>query len=165
MPVYLRKHFLLDWHLFGHIAFLLLPVLALLLGGSIYIFLRPSDFVFFNWIRAIGLENILDPGIDPLSHWLFPDWFVYSLPDGLWAFAYACLIIWIWSGTRSWIRNIWILSMPLSIFTSEGLQYLGIIRGTACIKDLLAGLLGIFLAIILSKLIINSNKNEQTITS
>lgn len=156
---------LLNWHFFRHIVFLLLPVLAVLLGGSIYIFLRPSEFVFFDWVRAIGLESILGSGLGPLSYWVFPEWFVYSLPDGLWAFAYACLIIWIWSGTRSWIRNIWIFSIPLSIVTFEGLQYLGIIRGTACVQDLLAGLLGISLAIIMSKLIINSNENEKTITS
>lgn len=156
---------LLDCHFFRHIAFLMLPVLAVLLGGSIYIFLRPSEIVFFDWVRAIGLESLIDSEIGPLSHQVFPDWFVYSLPDGLWAFAYACLIIWIWSGTRSWIRNIWILSIPLSIVTFEGLQYLGIIRGTPCAQDLLAGLLGIFLAIVMSKLIINSNENEKTIAS
>ncbi len=162
MPI--KKLTLLSMPGFRQVVFSLIPILALILGGSIYIYLRPSEHVFFNWIRAIGLENLLGSGIHPLSHLSFPDWFVYSLPNGLWAFAYTFLIRWIWAGNRSWIRIVWMVSIPLLVFGFEGLQYLDIIQGTACVQDLLAGLLGISLGIIVIKLTFNSNKNEKAIS-
>ncbi len=143
--------------------FLLLPALALILGGCIYMYLRPSEHVFFRWLRIIGLENLLSPNSRPTTNLLFPDWFVYSLPNGLWAFAYASLITWIWAGNKSWIRIIWMVSVPLAVFGFEMFQYFNIIRGTACLQDLVAGLLGICLGIIVGKLTNTSKRNEKAI--
>lgn len=147
--------------------FLLLPAFALILGGSIYMYLRPSEHVFFNWIRIIGLENLLSPGKLPSNSLNFPDWFIYSLPNGLWAFAYASLITWIWAGSKSWIRIPWMVSVPLIVFGFEIFQYFNIIRGTACWQDLVAGLLGIclgvYLGIVANKLTKTSTQNENSI--
>ena len=76
------------------IFYVILSAFALSIGGIIYIFLRPSEYVFFGWIRAVGLDNLFNAARSiSFSHSLpLPEWFVFSLPNGLWAFAYALLI-------------------------------------------------------------------------
>lgn len=130
-----------------------IAALALVLGGAIYIFLRTSDFVFFRWIEFIGFGNWLETARE---HALtddsrFPVWIIYSLPSGLWAFAYAVIITTIWSRNRSWIRFVWMASIPILVFGFEILQYAGILPGTFCIQDLVLGMIGIILGILLGK--------------
>ena len=128
----------------------MLSIFALSLGGIIYIFFRPSEHVFFAWIRAVGL-----------SHWLtlaressitsvlpLPELFVYSLPGGLWAFAYALLITIIWGGSRSWLRYLWMASIPILVLGYEVLQYAMIIPGTFSMPDIVIGITGLLIGII-----------------
>ncbi|MFH0759189.1 MAG: hypothetical protein V2B15_18015 [Bacteroidota bacterium] len=130
---------------------------ALLLGAFIYIFLRPSESLFFNWMHAIGLDRWLKYlRLHSLSQIpQVPTWIVYSLPNGLWAFAYALLIKNIWSGSKSWFNYFWTASIPVLVLGFEILQYAGIIHGTFSLQDIafsLAGLtLGIFAGIKISK--------------
>ncbi len=132
---------------------LLWPLLALVTGGFIYILLRPVEPVFFSWIRTIGLESLLAAARgqpDPprgLSSWM-----VYSLPNGLWAFAYTFLMISLWRSSRSVVKYIWYLSIPLLVFGFEILQLSGI-RGTFCWNDILLGALGILTGVITSGLV------------
>jgi hypothetical protein len=134
---------------YSHRLYIFLSALAMAVGGLIYIFLRPSEHKFFNWISAAGFENWLGSGRS-LSHplrQLFPDWFVFSLPNGLWAFAYALLITHIWSGSKSGIKYFWLASIPVLVLGFEVLQYPGIIPGTFCVQDILTGIAGLTLGI------------------
>ena len=144
---------------------LLIAVLALILGGAIYIFLRSSEFVFFRWIESVGLGSWLEiareNALSDNSH--LPVWIVFSLPSGLWAFAYTVIITTIWSKSRSRIRYVWMASIPILVFGFEILQYAGILPGTFCIQDLVMGMIVIILGIILGK---NTQKllyHEKTI--
>ena len=122
----------------------LIPALAILLGGFIYVFLRPVEPLFMNWARMTGLNafiNLIRP--DPTaSITAFPDWIVYSLPGALWAFAYALFIIRIWADSGHWIRYFWLSTIPILVIGFEILQYPGIIPGTFTAHDLLASILG-----------------------
>jgi len=144
-------------------SFVMLSIFALLLGGIIYIFFRPSDHVFFNWIRAVGLENWLNLARESavLQGLLFPDWFVYSLPNGLWAFAYALLITLVWWGSRSWVRYLWMASIPVLVIGYEVLQYSGIITGTYCVQDLALGVSGLILGIYSGIKMFKSKNHEK----
>jgi len=132
-------------------SFLFLAVIALVLGGSIYIFLRTSDFVFFRWIESIGfgpwLETARKHAFSDNSR--LPVWIIYSLPSGLWAFAYAVIITSIWSRSRSWIRYVWMASIPILVLGFEILQYAGILPGTFCMQDLALGIIGLILGILI----------------
>ena len=140
-----------------------LSALALSLGGIIYISLRPSEHVFFNWIRAVGLDNWFSYARhNPLSlSLLLPEWIVFSLPNGLWAFAYALLITSIWSGNRSWLKYFWMASISVLVLGYEGLQYGGVIPGTFCIQDIVLGVAGLILGIIVGSKKIKKNNYEK----
>jgi hypothetical protein len=143
--------------------YIILSASALSIGGVIYIFLRPSEHVFFGWIRAVGLDNLFNAARSTsLSQSLpFPEWFVFSLPNGLWSFAYALLITVIWSGSKSWLRYPWMASIPILVLGYEVLQYTGIIPGTFCIQDLAFGVAGLILGNIVGNKIIKSNNHEK----
>jgi hypothetical protein len=130
-----------------------LSVLALVLGGGIYILFRVSEPVFFQWIRAIGLNgwvNLARHKSLSLSLYL-PEWVIYSLPNGLWAFAYALLITVIWRGTRTWLKYFWMASIPLLVIGFEILQYFQIIPGTFCLQDIALGIAGMTAGILAGK--------------
>ena len=103
----------------------IISAIALLAGGMVYILFRPSEHVFFSWISATGFDNWFNLARNSSlpSRPLVPEWIVYSLPDGLWAFAYALLITVIWSGSKTWLRYLWLASIPLLVLGYEILQY------------------------------------------
>lgn len=120
---------------------------SLILGGMLYVMFRSADPVFFRWIRFLGFCDNLTNLREHSLIWvhIFPSWFIYSLPNGLWAFSYTLIVIVIWSGSKSWLRYIWYASVPLLVFGFELLQLTGIIRGTFCLWDLTFGAGGIFI--------------------
>ena len=143
--------------------YIILSVFALSLGGTIYIFFRTSEHVFFGWIRAVGLDHWFNLVRDhSLSSSLFiPEWFIFSLPNGLWAFAYALLITSIWSGSKSWLRHLWMASIPILVLGFEVLQYAAIIHGTFSIQDLVFGMAGLIVGIIIGTKIIKPDNHEK----
>lgn len=131
---------------------------AIFLGGLIYILWRPAEPVFFEWIKWIGLENGLEWARNnyfKLSEFV-PDWIIYSLPAGLWAFAYSFIIFRIWNRNQSILRIFWISTIPVLIFGFELLQLTNFLRGTYSFPDLVISALGIlagyFLALKFNKL-------------
>lgn len=143
--------------------YILLSTASLLLGGIIYLLFRPLKVLFFNWIRAVGLEsqlNLVRLKSLPISRYL-PDWVVYSLPNGLWAFAYALLITVIWSGSKSWLRYFWMASIPVLVLGYEFLQYARIIPGTFCVQDIIVGLAGLIIGILVGLKTIKPQNHEK----
>ncbi|MBN1415274.1 MAG: hypothetical protein JW973_09255 [Bacteroidales bacterium] len=142
--------------------YICLPALALLCGGVIYILFRTSEFIFFDWIRAAGLGKWLHLARNySLSSLLLPDWFVFSLPDGLFAFAYALLITGIWAGSKSWLRYCWMGTIPVLVLGYEFFQYAGIVKGTFCICDLAVETAGLFAGIIIGIKIVKIHNHEN----
>jgi len=117
---------------YSHRLYIFLSALAIFIGGLIYILLRPSEPIFFSWISIAGLDQLVSPArsLTVALSQLLPEWFVYSLPNALWAFAYALLITGIWSDSRSWLRYFWMASIPFLVLGFEILQIPGIISGT-----------------------------------
>jgi hypothetical protein len=130
--------------------YLFLSALAVMVGGLIYILIRPTQSVFFKWIGISDPDHWLNPvrSMTTILGRLFPDWVVFSLPNGLWAFAYALIITRIWSGSPSWQRYLWMGSIPLIVLGFEILQYPGIIRGTFCMQDIILGASGAVIGIL-----------------
>lgn len=121
----------------------ILPVSALLLGGCIYILLRPETYGLVQWIISLGGPGDISSGLFSQYAPYFPDWFIYTLPNGLWAYSFSFLMWWLWSGReRSVLKYAWLASVPLLIFGFEISQYVGFIPGTFSIPDLISGSLG-----------------------
>ena len=147
----------------SHRLYIILSGLAISIGGMIYILLRPSEHVFFGWISMMGLDHWISPArsLSHLFSQLFPNWFVFSLPNGLWAFAYAMLITRIWSGSNSWLKYFWMASIPLLVLGFELLQIPGIIPGTFCIQDIALGLMGLVLGFFVGTMKTKNNNYHE----
>ena len=130
----------------------LLSGLALIAGGMLYISFRSADIVLFRWIRFVGLDSSLTSFRERSLAYLhlMPPWIVYSLPNGLWAFAYTLIVLTIWAGSHSWLRYLWYATVPLLVFGFEGLQLTGMIRGTFCYIDLAFGAAGILAGLLIN---------------
>ena len=130
--------------------YILLPFLAVFVGGFIYILFRPTEAGFLKWFGIVGTEDLLYAAREKsLSIYSFlPDWIVYSLPNGLWAFAYTIIVLRIWKGSNSIVKYFWFLSIPVLVFGFELLQLTGNVQGTYCWSDMLWGALGIILGLL-----------------
>lgn len=123
------------------LSLLILALMAVLAGGMLYILFRPDSYVFYRWIEALGLDGVVGrirsfsmPLLDKL-----PVWFVYSLPNGLWAFAYTVIICILWAGSRSRWRYAWYASIVVLVVGFELLQLTDLIAGTFCWVDMAFG--------------------------
>ena len=142
---------------------IIISVFAVVAGGLIYILFRPSEPVFFQWFNIVNLENWFDfirNNTINLRGWL-PEWFVFSLPNGLWAFAYSLLIFTFWLKSDSKLKFFWYLSVPVLVLGFEFLQYFGLIPGTFSVQDVLLGIFGIIAGYFIGELLIKSNNNEK----
>lgn len=124
---------------------ILIATIAILLGGVFYLFYRPEEAIFFSWIRSAGISFDLESTKSFVGGYLFhlPDWLVFSLPDGLWAFSYAVLISTVWNKQKSLSRAFWIISIPVITIGTELIQLSGRIPGTFCPIDLIFIVTGI----------------------
>lgn len=117
----------------------LIAVLPLLLGVLIYLLFRPGTVRVFQWLAFAGLQEPLalirayTMGLLPLV----PEWLVYSLPNGLWAFSYSFIITDYWWKQANFLKYFWLLSVPAVGLGYEVMQFAGIIPGTFCYHDLL----------------------------
>ncbi len=144
---------------------LLFSASALILGGTIYVLFYTSQPLFFNWIRAAGLDNWFSTTrqYSMAASPDLPQWFVYSLPDGLWAFAYAVLITGIWIPKKTGLKYFWMSTIPLLVIGFELLQYPGIINGTFALQDLAFEISGILTGIFSGIKITKSHRHEKSI--
>lgn len=138
-----------------------IAILPLVPGALIYLYLRPVKPVFIEWLKLFGLENshVLKHFNFTDSQMLIPDWIIFSLPSGLWAFAYSFIINRIWNLNNSKVRVFWIASIPVFIFGPEVLQLTHFLPGTYSFFDMVfsaVGMLaGYIIALKLNRLEIN----------
>ena len=114
--------------------------MALWLGAMTYIHLRSSSPLFIHWIEVAGFQKLFS-----LNHHLFldlPEWLVYSLPSGLWAFAYSIVITGIWWNSKSRLKYFWFATILILVVGWEILQLSGLVHGTYSFGDIITGLVG-----------------------
>ena len=111
---------------------------TLLLGGLVYISFRQDTLKMFRWFDSINLSAVISELrllTLPLSDHL-PNWFLYSLPDGLWLCSYLSVLLVVWDNVISKHNIHWLLLVPIIAIVSEIGQLFGIIPGTFDIFDL-----------------------------
>jgi len=105
----------------------------------------------FSWFDKV---NLLEPILDlrlvtlPFSDHL-PNWFLYSLPDGLWLFSYLSILLAVWDNTISKYNIHWLLLVPTIAILAEIGQLFTIVPGTFDIIDLFFYLGGAVLPILI----------------
>ncbi len=112
--------------------------LTLLLGGLVYISFRQDTLKMFSWFDRVNLSGVISElrlSTLPLTDHL-PNWFLYSLPDGLWLFSYLSVLLVVWDNTISKQNIHWLLLVPAVAVFSEIGQFFGIAPGTFDIFDL-----------------------------
>ena len=117
---------------------------ALVAGSLLYVLARPRGLVAFVWFEALGLGRQLDAAravTRPMAH-VLPSFVLFSVPDGLWAFAFTQAMVVVWSGRWSRASAPWILLGPALAIGSELGQAAGVVPGTFDVVDLLALSLG-----------------------
>ena len=123
----------------------------LFFGGLIYISFRQETLKMFRWFDYCNLSAVISKlrlYTLPISDHL-PDWFLYSLPDGLWLFSYLSLVLLVWDNVISKHNIHWLLLVPTIALCSEIGQHLKIVPGTFDVMDLMFYISSIILSIII----------------
>jgi hypothetical protein len=126
---------------------------SIFLGGLIYILFRPTNLVMFEWFDELNLTelfNLLRLYFLPVKNSL-PEWFIYSLPDGLWLLSFNLLMIQIWINESKFYQWFWTTILPTIAVSYEIGQLLNIFSGTFDPNDLLFYSLAIILIVINKK--------------
>ena len=114
-------------------------VLPIVVGATIYVLWRSTALRVFTWLALGGLAAPvarLRELAAPLGSAL-PDWFLYSLPDGLWVYAVMSFMARVWREDARRRRVLWIAAGPLLGVGWEMAQRAGIAPGTFDGVDLL----------------------------
>lgn len=124
---------------------------AVITGSLFYLLCRTHISAGFVWVTPIAfwptiyeLRSIMRPACS------LPPWALYTLPDGLWSFAFATIMarIW-WHESNRLQRGIWLATIPLVGVGYEAGQAIGIVAGTFSWMDLSFSILGIALGFFL----------------
>lgn len=132
--------------------------ITLFVGGLIYVSFRNETLKMFSWFEAISISEIVSNYrllTLPLKQYL-PDWFLYSLPDGLWLFSYISIILLLWGNTISKKNILWFSLIPAIAISSEIAQVFSLVPGTFDLFDLLFYVLGTLVPFLIFR-------NSQTI--
>jgi len=138
-------------------------LISLIIGTAIYILFRSTDLLVFTWIENIGLGeevNELRDWANPILPHL-PEFILFSLPDGLWAFSFSASILLIWRNEKS-KKYLWLLVPIVFAILPEILQKFKLFPGTFDVYDLIMSLTGIGLSLLLTQF---KNKNNEKSTA
>lgn len=114
----------------------LLAVLFLTCGCCIYLFFRSKSLNIYQWVVILGTSDIVDSCRRYVQDCTIPDFVRFSLPDGLYCAAYILLMDAIWSEDKGFIKFVIMSLVPVITIVSEILQYVGLLRGTFDVSDL-----------------------------
>lgn len=119
---------------------------SLIIGGLIYVSFRSKSLVMFKWFALLSVETQIGQlrELTLIFKDSLPEWFIFSLPDGLWIFSYCSLILLIWGNKITMPNFLWFFLIPVVAISSECGQLLGIFPGTFDVADLTFYIVGTF---------------------
>ena len=113
-----------------------LGVMLFGIGGFIYLAFRSTSLKMFEWCRQLGVYNYILQIRNALHSINLNDFFLFSLPDGLWVTAYIIIVDFIWCKNCR-MQLLWGCLLPVVGLCSELLQGLGFVNGTFDVMDIL----------------------------
>ena len=114
----------------------LLAVLFLACGCCIYLLFRNKSLNIYQWCVSLGVSDIVDSYRCYVQDCSIPDFVRYSLPDGLYSASYILLMDAIWSEGKCFTKYVIVSLVPVITIASEILQYVGLLRGTFDVSDM-----------------------------
>jgi hypothetical protein len=124
----------------------------LLIGGLIYIGFRTDSLLMFNWFSYLGVIDLVKSYRSLVYEITLPEFFVYSLPNGLWTFSF---LMFVYITTNKKFNFFLTLFCILIIIGLEIFQLTKLISGTFCLTDLLTNIFFIVLFLIIKERITN----------
>ena len=115
--------------------------IPLLFGWLLYQF-RPFGNGLIDFVK-IKSDRLMSVGS------ALPDFCIYNLPDGLWAFSLTSCIFLIWRGRSFFFEKIWTAVTVLFICSLELFQKIDLLPGTFDVLDLGTMLFGCFLSFLI----------------
>ena len=129
-----------------------LGLFFLLIGSYLYLKFRSETLLMFKWAENLGLDFIVSSirrSFEGLNLYQM-NYFVFSVPYGLWVISFCCFIGAIWHKDSSVSAIIWRLFVPVIAISSEILQFVGFLPGTYDINDLLVLFVSTIIGLIIS---------------
>ena len=125
-------------------------IFPLIIGFAIYSLFRTEEIVFYSWVKYFGFNGYIQfnnsNNYQISTHVQVPEWIRFSIPDGLWTYAFTSTIISLWSHKLNYF---WLVAPLFVGVILEILQFYNLIPGTFDLIDLICILLGYSLALIL----------------
>lgn len=126
----------------------MIAITPLATGSSIYLLYRPKGIIIFKLVNALGSDHFIDAlrqlfqSAAPIGRGIL----LYSVPEGMWAFSFLYVILWIWRGNMA--RPMALVSIFCAVIVIEGseIAQLSFLQGTFDINDLICNAVGIALA-------------------
>jgi hypothetical protein len=123
---------------------LFVHLFTLLISGLIYLAFRADTLLMFKWFASVSLDTPIEylREMTLTTKNKLPEWFLFSLPDGLWIFSYITLTLLIWKNKVTKQNFFWVFIIPLTAILSEFGQLIKIVPGTFDLFDLTFYFLG-----------------------
>jgi len=106
-------------------------LLAMLVGGLLYLLYRPTSLLMFRWFEALGLDSAVEQlRAVATQHPRPPAWAINSLPHALWLLSGLLLFAWIWRGRAGSAASAWMGVLVAFAAGGEIGQWCGLVPGT-----------------------------------
>ena len=123
-----------------------LSIVALAIGGVIYLSYRSETLLMFRWADALNLNDFVARLRQLMAIYEPSDFVKYNLPDGLWSISYFLIILSIWGKIDK--ENItWFCIMPIIALISEIMQLTPLMPGRFDWCDVICYSLSLFILI------------------
>jgi len=127
-------------------------IVALIIGGLLYIGYRSDCLLMFDWFQNLGLSNVINSFRAETNGQSVYEWVRNSLPAGLWLFSYMFIIDSVWGKEKNHISMFFLYLLPTVAIVSELMQYIKILPGTFDMLDMLSYILAVLLYLLIKKL-------------
>ena len=124
-------------------------LMALIVGGLIYIRYRSESLLRFDWFQGLNISDYIARIRSTAEDSYIKGWLVYNLPAGLWLFAYLLIIDAIWGKEKNAQYMCYLHILPFLAIVSELMQCLRFLPGTFDFLDLVSYVCAILLFIII----------------
>ncbi len=127
-------------------------IFPMIVGLLIYVFLRPPNIIFVQYIGFIDKLSFISEIKMYLSKMSIPNWFIYSLPGAIWVYSLTYFMGMLWIPQKTKWKYLWISIAPILAITYEIGQKIHVILGTFDLLDMFFILFGYVLALLSLKI-------------
>jgi hypothetical protein len=142
---------------------IIIAIIAIFLGGMIYVCWRSNSLLMFTWFDALGMRSevlTLRQYAKPYSDTL-PRWVIFSLPQALWLLGGMVAFSWIWGKHDVLNKRLWSIAFCSVALGFEFGQLIGLVPGHFDVLDVASLILAIAFALLLDEF---DNHSERSVS-